>query len=466
MLHTATRTREAFLLTAALLASGLTALAGPAPQPFGRPLIPDLVADASIVEMDGVFYCYATTDGWGRHLDTAGTPVVWTSRDFVHWSFEGSIFPTNFNAKYWAPSAPVLHNGRYYLLPTLDGKITATVSDRLTGPFRTLDGQDIFPGSGWSPFPIPQQSAIDAEIFRDDDGQAYLFYSRRRMVKLNSDLSGPDGPLVTIDTGETQYSEGPWVFKRKGIYYYLYTLGGGETYAYAYVMSPTSVRGPWTKPAEKIIAQTDPAAGIYGPGHGCFLNLAGTEDWYFIHLEFGRGSTYRQIFAQKMTFNPDGTIKPMALSNQGVGALRPDPARRPALAHGGVATASSVRPDWKIKFTPPSPGRAETFAPERALDDSNGSRWMAAAGDAMPWWQIDLGAPRDIVSTEAYFVKPAAGHAYKLESSLDGQSWEPYGGHAEVALRSPHVDHKPARVRYLRLTILAGEPGLWEFRVH
>jgi hypothetical protein len=84
----------------------------------------------------------------------------------------------------------------------------------------------------------------------------------------------------------------------------------------------------------------------------------------------------------------------------------------------------------------------------------------------MPWWQIDLGAPRDIVSTEAYFVKPAAGHAYKLESSLDGQSWEPYGGHAEVALRSPHVDHKPARVRYLRLTILAGEPGLWEFRVH
>ena len=175
MLHTATRTREAFLLTAALLASGLTALAGPAPQPFGRPLIPDLVADASIVEMDGVFYCYATTDGWGRHLDTAGTPVVWTSRDFVHWSFEGSIFPTNFNAKYWAPSAPVLHNGRYYLLPTLDGKITATVSDRLTGPFRTLDGQDIFPGSGWSPFPIPQQSAIDAEIFRDDDGQAYLF---------------------------------------------------------------------------------------------------------------------------------------------------------------------------------------------------------------------------------------------------------------------------------------------------
>jgi beta-xylosidase len=229
------KTRLPFLLSAGLLASCWSALAATTPHPFGRPLIPDLVADASIVEVDGVFYCYATTDGWGKHLSTSGTPVVWKSRDFVNWSFEGSIFPDNFDAKYWAPSAPVKHDDRYYLFPTLDGKITATVSDHLTGPFRTLDGKDIFPGSGWSPFPIEQKSSIDAEIFRDDDGQHYMFYSRRRMVKLKPDLSGPDGPVITFDTGETHYSEGPAIFKRKGIYYYLYTLGGGENYTYAYV---------------------------------------------------------------------------------------------------------------------------------------------------------------------------------------------------------------------------------------
>ena len=88
--------------------------------------------------------------------------------------FEGSIFPDNFAAKYWAPSAPVKHDGRYYLFPTLDGKITGTVSESLTGPFKTLDGKDIFPGSGWSPFPIQQNSAIDAEIFRDDDGSEHV----------------------------------------------------------------------------------------------------------------------------------------------------------------------------------------------------------------------------------------------------------------------------------------------------
>jgi len=455
------------LLVAALLAFGGSSLAATTPHPFGRPLIPDLVADASIVDIDGIFYCYATTDGWGRHLDTSGTPVVWTSRDFVNWSFEGSIFPDNFDAKYWAPSAPVKHDGRYYLFPTLDGKITATVSDDLTGPFHTLDGKDFFPGSGWSPFPIEQKSAIDAEIFRDDDGQFYMVYSRRRMVKLKPDLSGPDGPVVTLDTGETNYSEGPWVFKRKGIYYHLYTLGGGETYSYAYLMSRTSVLGPWIQPAEKLIAKTDTSVGILGPGHGCFMNPEGTDNWYFVHLEYGRGSTNRQTFVQKMEFNDDGTIKPIGLTNRGVGALRQVPARRPNLALAGSATASSVRPDSKIKLnTAPSLDRTETFAPDLATDDSNGSRWMAAVGDAAPWWQIDLGAARKIVGTEIYFVKPAAGHAYKLESSVDGITWKPYGGHAEAARRSPQVDGKRARVRYLRLTILKGEPGLWELRVY
>ena len=60
--------------------------------PFGNALIPDMVADASIVDIDGTFYCYATTDGYGRGLETSGTPVVWKSKDFVHWSFNGIYY--------------------------------------------------------------------------------------------------------------------------------------------------------------------------------------------------------------------------------------------------------------------------------------------------------------------------------------------------------------------------------------
>ena len=436
---------------------------------FGRALIPDMVADPSIAEIDGTFYLYATTDGWGEGLKTAGTPVVWKSEDFLNWSFEGSIFPSDFDAKYWAPSSLVQHEGRYFLFPTLDEKITAVVADSPEGPFRGLDGRNITRSGGWNPYAIEQKHSIDAHIFEDDDGETYMVWALRRVVKLKEDMSGPDGRHVTFETKREGYSEGPYLFKRKGIYYYLYTLGGHENYQYAYMMSRKSPFGPWESPEKDIIATTAHKEGVFGPGHGCFFNPRGSDTWYFVYLEFGRESTNRQIFADRMEFNPDGTIRPVKLTKQGVGALRPVPERyrAPNIALGKKAAASSVAPEWHIPHrTDNSFKRTESFNPVNALDASNGSRWSAARGDTSPWWQIDLESVCEIKRTEAFFVKPAAGHAYRLEHSVDGTNWNYYGGHKQTILRSPHVDEKRVKTRYLRLTILAGEPGLWEFRVY
>jgi len=232
------------------------------------------------------------------------------------------------------------------------------------------------------------------------------------------------------------------------------------------MMSHKSPLGPWETPEQDIITTSDRGKGIFGPGHGCITNVKGTDNWVFVYLEYGRGSTNRQTYADKVTFNADGTIHPVTLTKEGVGALQPIADKSPNLALGKAATASSTHADFKVDFRDKTIDRVETFAPANALDSSNGSRWMAADNDTAAWWQLDLGMPRDIKRTEAYFVKPAAGHAYKLEASLDGKTWQPYGGHEDVILRSPHVDAKPARVRYLRLTFLKGMPGLWEFRVY
>jgi len=434
---------------------------------FGQALIPDLLADPSIVDIDGTFYCYATTDGWGSGLGTSGTPVVWQSKDFLNWSFEGSSFPADFASKYWAPSTVVRKDGRYYSFPTLDGKITAVVAAEPTGPFLAPDGQHIAGTSNWQPFPIEQKQAIDAEVFMDDDGQAYMVWALRRIAKLNSDLLSVDGPTVTIPTKRDGYSEGPFLFKRNDIYYYLYTLGGDEAYQYAYMMSRTSPLGPWLSPEQDIIATTDRAERVFGPGHGCFFHPQGSEQWYFVYLEYGRGGTTRQIYADKLNFNDDGTLQPVKLTKAGVGALRPVADASPNLALGGHATASSTEPNYRVRPRKDSRlNRVETYAPDNAIDAANGTRWLAANGDAAAWWQVDLGEPRAIHRTEAYFVKPTAGHAYRLESSLDGQTWQPYGGHDEVILRSPHCDEKSVQARYLKLTVLKGEPGLWEFRVY
>lgn len=439
-----------------------------AQREFGHALIPDLIADPSVAEFNGTFYLYATTDGAGRGLATSGLPVVWKSKDFLNWSFSGSIFPDNFDAKYWAPSKPVLKDGRYYLFPTLDNRITAVVADSPEGPFRTLDGKDINKTSGWKQFPINVGHPIDAEILRDDDGSYYMTWSQRYIAKLKPDFSGFDGEPVLIRTKRGGYSEGPCLFKRNGIYYYLYTLGGNENYQYAYMMSHTSVLGPWEAPEQDIIATTDRQQGIFGPGHGCFFNPKGSPQWYFVYLEYGRSGTTRQVMADKMNFNADRTIQPIHLTLQGVGALRPDPAyATPNLALGKSATASSTLPDFRVPpISDPRLNRIETYAPANALDGSNGSRWMAAANDNHAWYQLDLGEARDIKRTELYFVKPTAGQAYKLECSLDGKMWQPFGGHEELKVQSPHTDAKSVRARYLKLTILQGTPGLWEFRVY
>ena len=341
------------------------------------------------------------------------------------------------------------------------------IGDSPEGPFRTLGGKSINKTSGWQPFPIKVGKPIDAEIFIDDEGAAYMVWAQRGIGKLKSDFSGFEGEQRTVRTKRGGYSEGPCLFKRKGIYYYFYTLEGHENYKYAYMMSRTSPLGPWAAPEQDIIVSTDQQQGIYGPGHGSFFNPKGSDQWYFAYLEYGRSGTNRQAWVDKMNFNADGTIQPIQLTLQGVGALRPNAETTETnLAQGKSAIASSTLADYKVPaIADKRIHRIETYTPANALDASNSTRWLAKADDNAAWFQLDLGEARDIKRTQVYFVKPTAGHAYRQEHSLDGQTWQPYGGHDDARMQSPHTDAKAVRARYLRITFLKGTPGLWELRV-
>jgi len=439
-------------------------------NPFGNPLIPDMIADASIQEINSTFYCYATTDGYDHGLATSGPPVVWKSKDFVHWSFSGFYFPAAVGHKYWAPSKAIAANGKYYIYPTVDGFIYPAVADSPDGPFKLAKGADTFSTSFTSATLFKSKgpkgpAGIDAEIFIDDDQQAYVFWQHRFGAKLNPDMISVDtASIIKISTKREGYSEGPIFFKRKGIYYYLYTLGGDEKYRYAYVMSKTSPLGPFDFPKNDIIATTNYQRQIFGPGHGCVFNLPGTDDYYFVYLEFGRGSTNRQTYVNKLQFNQDRTIRSVGLTLTGVGALRAVPYRKRIKILN--SKASSVRPDLIIKPNQDSLfRRIESFSSQFAFDGENGSRWMATAEDSSSWIVADLGKSKNIKRSELYFVRPTAGHAYVLEYSADGKTWKPCGGHQEVVIQSPQTDILNIKVRYLRVRILKGVHGIWEWNI-
>ena len=114
------------------------------------------------------------------------------------------------------------------------------------------------------------------------------------------------------------------MFKRKGIYYYVYTISGRENYKNAYMMSKTSPLGPFdAPPSNDIITYTDPDARIIGPGHGNVFQIPDTDDFAFVYLEYGQGGTTRQVYADRIAFNDDGTIQPVHLLRLAVPPARP-----------------------------------------------------------------------------------------------------------------------------------------------
>jgi hypothetical protein len=440
-------------------------------NPFGNALVPDMIADASIQEINGTFYCYATTDGYDKHLETSGPPVVWKSKDFVHWSFSGYYFPSAVGQKYWAPSKAVAANGKYYIYPTVNGFMYPAVSDSPDGPFKLAQGVDTFSKKFTSATLLKSKdpkgpAGIDAEIFIDDDKQAYVFWQRRFAAKLNTDMVSIDtSSVIQISTKRGGYSEGPIFFKRKGIYYYLYTLGGDEKYQYAYGMSKTSPLGPFDFPKDDIISTTDYQSQVFGPGHGCVFNVSGTDNYYFAYLEFGRRSTNRQTYVNKLEFNEDGTIRPVDLTLNGVGALHAVPHKKTITVVS--SKASSVRSDLIIKRNQDSLfKRTESFSSQFAFDQANGSRWMAASADTASWIVADLGKSQIIKSSEVYFVRPTAGHAYVVEYSVNGKTWKACGGNENVIVQSPHTDKLNIKARYLRIKILEGINGIWEWHIY
>jgi len=460
-----------------LLAICLNALAQ---QVSYNPIIPDNLADPTIVQFGDTFYLYATSDvgDLKSDLSFSGNPVVWKSKDFVNWSFEGISFPGVDWSKnrYWAPGRVILKNGKYYLFFTSEGATHIAVADRPEGPFKMVNGLVKFTGKEKEAMIVED---IDGCPFIDDDGQGYLFWRKRKASRLTSDLLHKEGETIDIATRWKGYSEGPFMIKRNGIYYYFYTMGGYGDYQYAYQMSRNSPFGPFETPEKDVVLSTNLQTQIWGPGHGFAFNLNNTDEWIFVYLEYGIGGTSRQIYANRMEFNPDGTIKPINPDRRGVGPLAKVKQPVPMDLSKAIATASSTRDPLTVQprrwnnnaelcFHLPDtlPERIQTFNAENALDHSNFTEWWATPGDTNKWWKIDLGKVRKLNHCEIFFVHPTLGHAFVVEKSIDGKNWQIVAEEKIRAFRSPHEAGMIGKCRFLRVHILEGTPGIWEMKFY
>jgi beta-xylosidase len=231
----------------------------------------------------------------------------------------------------WAPA--IEHkNGKYYFYFSADQgerkAIGVAVSDSPTGPFEDF-GRPIVDSR-----PAGQHNGqqIDVDVFTDDDGQSYLYWGNGYMAgaKLNTDMTSIDTTTIVRMTprgGTLQdyaYREGTYVFKRKGIYYFLWSVDdtGSPNYHVAYGTS-TSPLGPITVAEEPVILKQRPDERIYGPAHNSVLQVPGKDKWYIVYhrinpayMERNDGPGFhREVCIDPMTFDKDGRILPVTPTN-------------------------------------------------------------------------------------------------------------------------------------------------------
>jgi GH43 family beta-xylosidase len=283
-------------------------LAADAAGTYKNPVIDDNLADPVVIRHEGNYYLYATGE-----VDGDNGYRVFTSNDLVNWQRGPVVFRPG-QPHIWAPDVwrdP--DTGRLYLYYTANG--TVGVADA-AGPL--------------GPFTIRKRlfdRAIDAHLFRDDDGRLYLYIVQlpgfRIMVQSMAHPTEPVGdPQVVLqpeaewETRDGRVTEGPWMIKHDGRYYLLYSGSGAQTpdYAVGYATSASPL-GPFTRAEHNPILHR--SEGLFGPGHGCAIRDQADQWWFVYHQKrTARREWDRFICVDPLRFDNQGRLHGEATRNR------------------------------------------------------------------------------------------------------------------------------------------------------
>ena len=296
----------------------------------GNPIIAGTAAaDPTIVQFGGRYYIYPT--GGGMTEPGFG---AWSSADLTDWRYEGPIlkFADVSWAKKdaWAPDI-IQRNGRYYFYFSADSSIGVAVADSPLGPFRDALGKPLIEFE-------EDMSTIDPCVFIDDDGETYLYWGatfsgQMFMRKLAPDMLSFQSEKYTVYDycpDKDYHCEGSYVFKRKGLYYYLWSeyiwcdaprIDKDQSYRVNYAVSDTPY-GPFHRvPTRVPILSTDMELGYIGPGHNSVLHLPGTDSYYIVyHQHNGDAVGHRHANIDALHFGPDGVLYTVRMTRTGVPA--------------------------------------------------------------------------------------------------------------------------------------------------
>ena len=291
-----------------------------------NPLFPGYYADPSIIVDNNKFYIYATIDPWG-----GDSLALMVSADFKNWKSQPLNWPTKAachspasnDSKVWAPSVIKGRDKKYHLFVSVGSEVYCGISDHPEGPWKNVRADN-------GPFIKTQKSinvhTIDAEVFMDDNGKAYLYWG--------SGWNWKDGHCFVAELNEAMdqfvntpkditppnYFEGPYMLKRNATYYLMYSQGKCTDSSYKVRYSTAdNPYGPWKEGINSPILSTDLSKNIIGPGHHTILHFK--NQYYIIYHRISDSKIpglRREICIDHLSFDQSGNINVVNPTNTGI----------------------------------------------------------------------------------------------------------------------------------------------------
>lgn len=246
--------------------------------------------------------------------------LVYSSADLINWK-EHPV-PLKASDFKWAKgdawAAQVIErNGKFYWYTTvthatIPGKaIGVAVSDSPTGPFKDALGKALITNDMTKQVTIDWDD-IDPTVYVDNDGQAYMYWGNQvcKYIKLKENMVEADGPINVVKL--PNFTEAPWLHKHNKWYYLSYAYEFPEKIAYAMSKSPA---GPW-----EYKGILNELAGNSNTNHQSIIDFKGKS--YFIYhngaIQPNGGSFRRSVCIDRLFYNPDGTMKRIIMTTEGI----------------------------------------------------------------------------------------------------------------------------------------------------
>lgn len=308
------------------------------PKINNNPVLEGYYADPDILYSNKTkkYYIYPTSDGFdgwsGYYFKT------FSSDNLKDWKDEGVILDlkkdvTWANRNAWAPcivEKKIKGKYKYFYYFTAAQKIGVAVSDNPTGPFKD-SGKALVAAR---PEGVKGGQEIDPDVFTDPKtGKSYLYWGNNYMAiaELNDDMISFKGSTKLITVDKT-FREGTYIIYRKGTYYFMWSEDDTRSpnYKVRYGTSKSPL-GPIEIPENNIVIQGIPDQGIYATGHNSVLQIPNKDEWYITYHRFSyptgikmgeAGGFHREVCIDKLEFNPDGTIKQVIPTHQGIPAIK------------------------------------------------------------------------------------------------------------------------------------------------